>query len=47
MPNSGGLLMSESLPALSGKVKAAAESPGRRVKPVIPAEKIEKHSKVR
>ncbi len=47
MPNFGGLLMSESLPALSGKVKAVAENPGRRVKPVIPAEKIENTSKVR
>tara|TARA_B100000035_G_C20753748_1_gene445177 strand:+ start:130 stop:279 length:150 start_codon:yes stop_codon:yes gene_type:complete len=46
-PNSGGLLMSESLPALPDKVKAIGESPGRRVKLVITAEKIEKHSKVR
>jgi len=47
MPNSGGLLMSESLPALSGKVKAVGENPGRRVKPLVTVEKIEKHSKVR
>ena len=47
MPNFGGLLMSESLPALSAKVKAVAEKPGRRVKPAIPAEKIENTSKVR
>jgi len=47
MPNFGGLLMSESLPALSGKVKAVAENLGSRVKPVISAEKIENTSKVR